>query len=100
MGSHMVDRARRRLLAAIPFAVTWPAFADEPMTRTLPGSAERLPVIGMGTWLTFDIGYGAFDLARRRQVLQAFYAAGGPAVASGPMDGRAEDGLGEVSGAP
>lgn len=95
-GEQMVDRARRRLLFAIPVALTRPAFADELLTRTLPGSAERLPVIGMGTWLTFDIGHSVFELARRRQVLQAFYAAGGRAIDSSPMYGRAEQVVGEL----
>jgi diketogulonate reductase-like aldo/keto reductase len=50
----------------------------------------------MGTWLTFDIGRSAFDLARRRQVLQAFFAGGGRVVDSSPMYGRAEAVLGEL----
>ncbi|HEU4679721.1 MAG TPA: hypothetical protein VFS35_09395, partial [Terrimicrobiaceae bacterium] len=28
-------------------------------TRTIPSSGERLPVIGLGTWQTFDVGSGS-----------------------------------------
>jgi diketogulonate reductase-like aldo/keto reductase len=50
----------------------------------------------MGTWLTFDIGRGAFVLTRRRQVLQAYFAGGGRVIDSSPMYGRAEAVVGEL----
>ncbi len=53
-------------------------------------------MVGMGTWLTFDIGRSTFELARRRQVLQAFYAGGGRVIDSSPMYGRAEAVVGEL----
>jgi diketogulonate reductase-like aldo/keto reductase len=64
--------------------------------RPIPRSGELLPVIGLGTWLTFDIGTSRFDLSRRRQVLEAFYAGGGRLIDSSPMYGRAEAVVGEL----
>jgi diketogulonate reductase-like aldo/keto reductase len=93
----MVDLVRRRLIAAVALAAaSRPSSAEAPLTRLLPGTAERVPVIGMGTWLTFDIGRSSFDLARRRQVLQAFYAAEGRVIDSSPMYGRAEEVVGQL----
>ena len=91
---------RRRLLgAAAAIASLRPAAAtgaDTVVTRTIPCSGEVLPVVGVGTWLTFDIGRGAFELARRRQVLQAFFAGGGRVIDSSPMYGHAEAVVGEL----
>jgi diketogulonate reductase-like aldo/keto reductase len=89
---------RRRVLgvaavAALPLRA---GSADAVVTRAIPRSGERVPVVGMGTWLTFDIGRSAFDLTRRRQVLQAFYAGGGRVIDSSPMYGRAEAVMGEL----
>jgi diketogulonate reductase-like aldo/keto reductase len=93
----MVDHAKRRLLiAAAAAAAARPSTAAELLTRPLPESGERLPAIGMGTWLTFDIGRSSFELARRRQVLQAFYAADGRVIDSSPMYGRAEEVVGQL----
>jgi diketogulonate reductase-like aldo/keto reductase len=70
--------------------------ATVPQQRSIPRSGEQLPVIGLGTWLTFDIGTGRFDQARRRHVLEAFYAGGGRLIDSSPMYGRAEAVVGEL----
>jgi diketogulonate reductase-like aldo/keto reductase len=80
-------------MAALPLRA---GSADAVVTRAIPRSGEQLPVIGLGTWLTFDIGRGAFDLTRRRRVLQTFYAGGGRLIDSSPMYGRAEAVVGEL----
>jgi len=71
-------------------------------TRPVPASGERIPVIGLGTWLTFDVG-GADSAARRARgdVLREFLAAGGRLVDSSPMYGSSEEVIGaENSRAP
>jgi diketogulonate reductase-like aldo/keto reductase len=97
-----VDRRRRRLVgaallgpAALP-AVRAAAAPGGANLRPMPRSGELLPLIGLGTWLTFDIGASRFDLARRRQVLEAFYRGGGRLIDSSPMYGRAEAVVGEL----
>jgi aryl-alcohol dehydrogenase-like predicted oxidoreductase len=72
-----------------------PAAGAEPMaTRPIPSTGEALPVVGIGTWQTFDVGASKADRARLTEVLRLFFDAGGKMVDSSPMYGRAE----EVSG--
>ena len=58
------------------------------ITRPIPSSGERIPVIGMGTWLTFDVGRATSDRTRLRAVLQTFFDRGGRLIDSSPMYGR------------
>jgi len=91
---------RRIFLASLPAltaAAMWPAAAQPtPLRRTIPKSGERINAIGLGTWLTFDVGDEAVARARRQRVLQAFFAGGGGMIDSSPMYGRAERLLGEL----
>src|SRR5690349_14391682 len=50
---------------------------DRAFRRKTPPGFESLPSIGMGTWLTFDIGDNALAQEQRRMVLERFFAAGG-----------------------
>jgi diketogulonate reductase-like aldo/keto reductase len=99
------DIGRRRLLAMAAAAAAWPgtaASAAEPLLmRTIQASGERLPAVGLGTWLTFDRPISDIEgLERRRQVLEAFFAGGGRLVDSSPMYGHAEAVLGELLARP
>jgi aryl-alcohol dehydrogenase-like predicted oxidoreductase len=64
--------------------------------RTIPSSGAQLPVIGLGTWLGFDVGGRRAELPRRGEVLDALLAAGGRVVDSSPMYGSAEAVVGEL----
>jgi diketogulonate reductase-like aldo/keto reductase len=57
---------------------------------------ESLPVIGMGTWNTFDVGSNAAERAPLAEVLQAFFAAGAKVIDSSPMYGHAEAVTGDL----
>ena len=59
-------------------------------TRTIPSSGEPLPVIGMGTWITFNIGNDPRLRAGRVEVLRTFFQMGGGMIDSSPMYGSAE----------
>jgi diketogulonate reductase-like aldo/keto reductase len=63
--------------------------------RTIPRSGERLPVVGLGTWQTFDVAPSEY--AARAQVLQRFVDLGGRLVDTSPMYGRAEKAIGAVA---
>ena len=65
-------------------------------TRPIPSTGEALPVLGLGTWQTFDVGRAPEERAPLEEVLAAFAAAGGKLVDSSPMYGRAEEVLGDV----
>lgn len=64
--------------------------------KAIPVSGEALNAVGLGTWLTFDVGDDAVDRARLRQVLQRFVAAGGGMIDSSPMYGSAERVVGDL----
>lgn len=66
------------------------------ITKQIPSSGERIPVIGMGTWLTFDEGRSSSARARLRDVLQTFFDRGGRLIDSSPMYGRSELVVGEL----
>jgi diketogulonate reductase-like aldo/keto reductase len=94
-----MDPRRRALLAAIAGAATLPRAHGEERIRVkpVPSTGETLPVIGIGTWQTFDVGDGAAERAPLREVLQAFAQAGGRVLDSSPMYGAAESVVGELS---
>jgi diketogulonate reductase-like aldo/keto reductase len=69
------------------------AQAVEPTTRAIPASGERLPVIGLGTWQTFDVGGDAAGREPLREVLRLF-AKG--VVDSSPMYGTSESVAGDL----
>ena len=85
--------ARRRaiLLGLAAGAVVKGADAVEPTTRAIPASGERLPVVGLGTWQTFDVGGG--DRAPLREVLKIFSKG---VVDSSPMYGSSETVAGDL----
>jgi aryl-alcohol dehydrogenase-like predicted oxidoreductase len=91
---------RRTLLNSLPAlagASLLPAAAQPALLRrAIPGSGEKINAVGLGTWLTFDVGDEVVERTRRRQVLQAFFAGGGGMIDSSPMYGRAERVLGEL----
>lgn len=71
------------------------------LLRAIPRSGEAIPAVGLGTWITFDLPVNDVDgLARRRQVVEHFFAGGGRLVDSSPMYGRAEAVLGELLARP
>src|SRR6516162_4903413 len=58
--------------------------------RKIPSSGEMLPVVGCGTWRTFDVGASAQDRAPLVEVLRILFEAGGSVIDSSPMYGAAE----------
>lgn len=62
--------------------------------RQLGNTGLKVPVVGMGTWRTFDVGPGNEPLAR--EVVDAAHAAGVRFYDSSPMYGRAEGVLGRA----
>src|SRR3954462_8789503 len=67
------------------------------LTRTIPSSGEKLPVIGLGTWQTFDVGTSAGERTPLGQVLSLLVKSGGRVVDSSPMYGRAEEVIGDLA---
>lgn len=64
--------------------------------RAIPSSGEMLPVIGLGTSRTFDIGNNANELNNLTKVLQAFFDHGGSVIDTSPMYGASERVIGKL----
>lgn len=89
-GARPLDR--RTLLAAIAGTAigSGPAAAAEPIRHRIASTGERVPAIGMGTWVTFNVGDDSRLQGERLEVLRTFFAMGGTVVDSSPMYGTAE----------
>ena len=89
----MDRRGALAFLAAGFSALPFPALAQSAAPRTIPSSGEPLPLVGLGTWITFDVTDAAAR-SSRGEVLRAFFEAGGRLVDSSPMYGASEGTLG------
>jgi diketogulonate reductase-like aldo/keto reductase len=67
-----------------------------PIRRAIPSSGESLPVIGMGTSRTFDVGEAPAERKPLAGVLAEFLQGGGRLIDSSPMYGRAEQVTGDL----
>lgn len=96
----MLDRREFvQLCASIAGAASvGPAFASAkpriPLARTVPATGERLHAVGMGSWITFDVGNNAAERAIRVRILQRFFSHGGAMIDSSPMYGSSEEVIG------
>ena len=67
------------------------------LTRIIPSSGEKLPVIGLGTWRAFDVDLTADIRRQLEDVLSLFVKLGGRVIDSSPMYGRAEEVIGDLT---
>jgi diketogulonate reductase-like aldo/keto reductase len=67
------------------------------LKRQIPSSGEKLPVIGLGTWKTFDVGESESDRSLLKVVLQELFEGGASVIDSSPMYGRSEKVVGDLS---
>jgi diketogulonate reductase-like aldo/keto reductase len=67
-----------------------------PLTRPIPSSGELLPVVGLGSWITFNVGNDPAARATCTEVVRTFLAGGGRLIDSSPMYGSAQDVIGEA----
>jgi diketogulonate reductase-like aldo/keto reductase len=67
------------------------------LSRTIPASGEKLPVIGLGTWNVFDVNLTPDKQAQLGEVLSLLVKSGGKVVDSSPMYGRAEGVVGQLA---
>jgi diketogulonate reductase-like aldo/keto reductase len=69
------------------------------LTRAIPSSGEKLPVIGLGTWRAFDVDLSANVRRQLEEVLSLFVKLWGRVIDSSPMYGRAEEVIGDLTSA-
>lgn len=72
------------------------ASAKPLLARPIPRTGERLPVVGLGTAIVFDIGSDAAQRAERRRVIETLLAGGARLIDTAPSYGAAEDVVGDL----
>jgi diketogulonate reductase-like aldo/keto reductase len=88
----------RLALGAAAYTLTGgSALADAVIKKPIPKTGELLPVIGLGTWQTFDVGPAKAARDPLRQVLREFVGLGGSVVDSSPMYGKSEGVAGDLA---
>jgi len=55
------------------------------LTRAIPSSGEKLPVIGLGTWQAFDVDLTSDNRRQLGDVLSLFVKLGGRVIDTSPM---------------
>jgi len=90
-------------LALAPFTPFKSIFAADAkaspiIKKIIPSSGELLPVVGMGSWKTFDVGRDEADRARCVKILQTFFDRGGGLIDSSPMYGSSQEVIGHCLG--
>jgi aryl-alcohol dehydrogenase-like predicted oxidoreductase len=71
-----------------------PASDSSMATRVIPATGERLPTIGMGSWITFNVGDSPELRDDRAKILQVFFDRGGSVIDSSPMYGTSQQVIG------
>jgi diketogulonate reductase-like aldo/keto reductase len=95
------DFTRRNVLSLAAGAAAtalWRAAASAQrtpiLTRPIPSSREALPVVGLGTWITFNVGNDKVARDSCADVMRAFFAEGGTLIDSSPMYGSSQKVIG------
>ena len=102
----MITRRRAvKLIGATTASVCLPIgssriFAAEgsPLSRAIPSTGEKLPVIGLGSAVTFDVRSNSPKVSDITEVITRFVKRGGKVIDSSPMYGNAESLIGEIAG--
>jgi diketogulonate reductase-like aldo/keto reductase len=88
---------RRAVLAsglALSLAATPASSGASPAARRIPSSGEAVPAVGLGTWITFNVGADPVLRIECAAVMNAFFEAGGRVIDSSPMYGSSQDVIG------
>jgi diketogulonate reductase-like aldo/keto reductase len=65
-------------------------------TRVIPSSRQALPIVGLGSWITFNVGRDAQLRQECTRVVQAFVEGGGRVIDSSPMYGSSQEVIGQA----
>ena len=71
-------------------ATAWAQTPGPLLTRRIPSSGEELPVVGLGSWITFNVGDDPEARDECAEVLRNFFTLGGRLIDSSPMYGSSE----------
>lgn len=85
------------LAAGLPSIAYAPHFSwaqQALLVKTIPSTGEQLPVVGLGSWITFNVGRDRQGIENCTEVIRAFFAAGGRLIDSSPMYGSSQATIG------
>jgi diketogulonate reductase-like aldo/keto reductase len=63
--------------------------------RPIPSSGEQIPAIGLGSWVTFNVGNDRAARAQCVDVMRDFFTAGGRLIDCSPMYGSSQGVIGD-----
>lgn len=63
-------------------------------SKAIPSTGEPIPLVGLGTWITFNVGDDRVAQDAGAEVMRAFFAGGGRMVDSSPMYGSSQATIG------
>ena len=95
MTPHRRDVLRLLATGSAAALVPIPATAQGVLTRKIPSSGEAIPLVGLGSWITFNVGNDPPARASCAEVMRAFFAAGGRMIDSSPMYGSSQGMIGD-----
>ena len=90
---------RRTVLAGAGAALVAPALgaaAGGALSKRVPATGELVPAVGLGSWITFNVGDDPLLRAECRAVMAAFFEAGGGMIDSSPMYGSSQAVIGDA----
>ena len=90
---------RRAVLVGAGAALAAPvlkALAAQALARRIPATGEPVPAVGIGSWITFNVGDDPLLRAECRAVMAAFFEEGGGIVDSSPMYGSSQAVIGHA----
>src|SRR5215203_5825536 len=64
------------------------------LAKRIPSTGEELPLVGLGSWITFNVGNDSVARNSCAEVMRAFFAAGGRMIDSSPMYGSSQKVIG------
>jgi diketogulonate reductase-like aldo/keto reductase len=99
---HSTSFSRRQLLRSMAATGAAALLAPLPaagqqrqvVTKPIPSTGEGLPLVGLGSWITFNVGNDPVARNSCAEVMRAFFAAGGRLIDSSPMYGSSQKVIG------
>ena len=87
-------RASLATAAAALLPISLHAQEGSPARRLIPSTREAIPIVGLGTWITFNVGGDPVLRDECASVMAAFFEAGGRMIDSSPMYGSSQPVIG------
>ena len=80
---------------ALVGSAAWAQQAPQPLLKRIASSGEAIPAVGLGSWITFNVGDDTQARATCTEVMRQFFAAGGRLIDSSPMYGSSQGVIGD-----